>query len=75
MARSSPFVIVMDLDGFQQGPNAFTPNCLAMACDRLEFSMEWQFNEAQNSFLTRADWVPIPHAVYLKPQKALTKKK
>ena len=44
MARSSPLVVVADLDGFQHGPDAFTPKCLAMACDRLEFSMEWQFN-------------------------------
>ena len=40
----SPLVVVVELDGFQQGPDAFTPKCLAVSCDRLEFSQQWVFN-------------------------------
>ena len=41
---ASPLIIVAELDGFQHGPEPFTPKCLAFACDRLEFSESWQFN-------------------------------
>ena len=30
---SNPLVVVVELDGFQHGPNEFTPKCLAVACE------------------------------------------
>ncbi|KAL9978461.1 hypothetical protein ACROYT_G015981 [Oculina patagonica] len=41
---ASPLVFVAEIDGFQHGPEPFTPKCLALACDRLEFSESWTFN-------------------------------
>lgn len=41
---ASPLVLVAEIDGFQHGPEPFTPKCLALACDRLEFSESWTFN-------------------------------
>ncbi|KAJ7312663.1 hypothetical protein OS493_039552, partial [Desmophyllum pertusum] len=44
MACLSPLVLVAELDGFKHGQETFTPKCLAIVCDRLEFAYDWIFN-------------------------------
>ena len=45
---SNPLVVVVDLDGFQHGPDELTPKCLAVACDALQLASQWIF---QTGFL------------------------
>ena len=45
---SNPMVVVVKLDGFQHGPDEFTPKCRAVACDALQLASHWLF---QTEFL------------------------
>ena len=45
---SNPLVVVIELDGFQHGPDELTPRCLAVACDALQLASQWFF---QTGFL------------------------
>ena len=45
---SNPLVVVIELDGFQHGPDELTPKCLAVACDALQLASQWFF---QTGFL------------------------
>ena len=40
---SNPLVVVVQLDGFQHGPDQLTPKCLAVACDALQLASQWFF--------------------------------
>ena len=40
---SNPLVVVVQLDGFQHGPDELTPKCLAVACDALQLASQWFF--------------------------------
>ena len=45
---SNPLVVVVELHGFQHGPDELTPKCLAVACDALQLASQWVF---QTGFL------------------------